>query len=270
MNAGFASRLVRGWVSVYTRGLPPEVRLDRRDEIDSDLWSQHEEAGSTGRWQASLTVEILARLVLGIAADVAWRLEQGRIADRSVERSTDVGTRIVALLAIIGGLCMSVAAIPFVAAMLTHPSLHPWDVTYDGSASGLGLASLVVLSLALGGIGFVLAYRYDSPMGMVAEVGAVGGILAVFGGYVGIFVLPLASALVVLSLARIHAVRLSIALIHAAAAAAFVLPLALMINNTPVGLAAIFVLAYPVTWVGLGVEFLGGLPAARPTTRSVS
>jgi hypothetical protein len=270
MNATLASRIVHRWVALYTRGLPVDVRLARIDEIDSDLWSQHDEARSTGRSERSLTGEILVRMVLGIVADLAWRVERGRLADRSIERSTDVGTRIVALLAILGGLGVTVAAIPFVAAMLTHPGLPPWDVKSDGSASALGLASLVVLSLALGGIGFVLAYRYDSPMGIVAEVGAVAGILGVFGGYVGLFVLPLASALVVLSLARIHAVRLSIALIHAAAAAGFVMPLALMVNNTPVGLAAVFVPAYPLTWIAVGFEVFGGLPIARPAAPTPS
>lgn len=37
MNPEFARRLVLGWVALYTRGLPAEVRVDRNDEIESDL-----------------------------------------------------------------------------------------------------------------------------------------------------------------------------------------------------------------------------------------
>jgi hypothetical protein len=264
MTPTFASRLLRGWVALYTRGLPAEVRVDRSDEVESDLWCQLEDAAATARSDASLAVEVVGRLVLGIRADIAWRLEQGQIVDRSVERSTDVGTRIIALLAILGGVGLAIAAVPFVTTMLAHPDVHPWDVDYTQPAPELGIASIVALCLSLGGLGLILAYRYDSPMGLVAEIGAVGGILGVSGGYVGIFALPLASALVVLSLVRVQAVRPSIALIHVGAAAGFTLPLALMYNNTPVGFAAIFILAYPIAWIALGVEVLGGLPLARP------
>ena len=91
MTTTFAGRLVRGWVALYTDGLPDTVRLARRNEIESDLWSQQEEATLAGRSNASLGVEIVARLVLGIAADLAWRLEQWRLADRTIERSIGCG-----------------------------------------------------------------------------------------------------------------------------------------------------------------------------------
>ena len=43
--SGFMMRLVtglmRGWVRLYTAGLPPDRRDDRRAEIASDLWSMN-------------------------------------------------------------------------------------------------------------------------------------------------------------------------------------------------------------------------------------
>ena len=49
MNAERSAALVRRWVAVYTRGLPTEVRQDRRDEIDDDLWCQMVDASESGR-----------------------------------------------------------------------------------------------------------------------------------------------------------------------------------------------------------------------------
>ncbi len=37
-------RLVRGWVRLYTAGLPADVRDGRREEIDADLWEHAREA----------------------------------------------------------------------------------------------------------------------------------------------------------------------------------------------------------------------------------
>ena len=37
MNGPGVTTLVRGWVELYTRGLPADVRAARRDEVDDDL-----------------------------------------------------------------------------------------------------------------------------------------------------------------------------------------------------------------------------------------
>ena len=43
-----ALALTRSWTAFYTRGLPPDLRSQRREEIDSDLWEQRRQAGSQG------------------------------------------------------------------------------------------------------------------------------------------------------------------------------------------------------------------------------
>jgi peptidoglycan/LPS O-acetylase OafA/YrhL len=68
-----AATLVRRWVRLYTRGLPAHLRDARRAEIECDLWSQTEEAELVGRAPNSVGIEMLARLVLGIPADIGWR-----------------------------------------------------------------------------------------------------------------------------------------------------------------------------------------------------
>lgn len=74
--ARWSTALVAGWARSYTLGLPPEVRRDRRDEIASDLW-EHAHDSAIHR---TVDAEILTRGLLGIPADLAWRLERSRLA----------------------------------------------------------------------------------------------------------------------------------------------------------------------------------------------
>lgn len=66
-----ATAAVRGWTRAYTSRLPPRVRDARRAEIDSDLWEFEHDPERSGADTAAL--HILARLTLGIPADLSWR-----------------------------------------------------------------------------------------------------------------------------------------------------------------------------------------------------
>lgn len=87
---GLASRdhgaaAVRGWVGLYTRGLPAELRDRRCEEVEADLADETLDAelfGSTG----ALTTARLSRLVRGIPADVSWRLGDARHEVRSQDK----------------------------------------------------------------------------------------------------------------------------------------------------------------------------------------
>jgi hypothetical protein len=68
-----ASTLVRGWVHLYTRGLAEELRDGRRAEIESDLWAHAEDSAFAGHGSTSIEIEMVARLVLGMSADIDWR-----------------------------------------------------------------------------------------------------------------------------------------------------------------------------------------------------
>ena len=70
-----AARLTRTWVGAYTRGIPAEFRDRRREEIDSDLWEQSHHDREQGRASAQTSLEITVRLMLGMPADLSWRLE---------------------------------------------------------------------------------------------------------------------------------------------------------------------------------------------------
>jgi hypothetical protein len=69
MSRPATDRAVLAWARGYTRGLPPTTRDQRRAEITSDLWEHRTEAaGSRGLW-----LEIAARSIAGIPADLSWR-----------------------------------------------------------------------------------------------------------------------------------------------------------------------------------------------------
>ena len=260
MNATFASRLVRRWVALYTRGLPVEVRLARIAEIDSDLWSQHDEAQATGRSGRSLAVEILVRMVLGIAADVGWRVEHERLSNEGIRRDTSRGTRVIALLAIVGGISWAIAVADWAVTASTDPGVKIWQ---QPVVAATGLTGLFALSLSLGGIGYFLLYRYDSAIGLYGLAGAICGVISGLGAPGAIVFLPAASIAVVLFLARIHAVRWPVALVHTGAAPGIYLGLAAYRDASLIGITSIFVIVYCVTWVAIGVELLRGLPVPR-------
>ena len=68
--------LVRAWVRLYTRGLAPQLRAARREEIDGDLWEQTRETAVLGGTPSGVRSQVLLRLLLGMPADVSWRVAQ--------------------------------------------------------------------------------------------------------------------------------------------------------------------------------------------------
>jgi hypothetical protein len=82
-GAALALWLTNAWVRCYTRGLEPGLRAERRAELQSDIWEQLHERALTpgpsprGRGEAaSQAWLVLLRCVLGMPADISWRLEQ--------------------------------------------------------------------------------------------------------------------------------------------------------------------------------------------------
>jgi len=111
-RAAIASGLTRTWTRTYTRGLPLDVREARCAEIDSDLWEQRCEAGLMGRDEREVALHVLARLALGIPADLLWRLERGissqarrtQVNESGAMRSLVAVGVVLALLLIVTGI----------------------------------------------------------------------------------------------------------------------------------------------------------------------
>jgi hypothetical protein len=80
----FAVGLVRLWCRMYTWDVSPQLAASRRAEIESDLWElQHDpepESGASAGWR------IVGRLLMGVADDVAWRMETAMDGDDPLVR----------------------------------------------------------------------------------------------------------------------------------------------------------------------------------------
>ena len=86
MSARFvraAQDLERRWAAIYTAGLPDEARKRRRAEIDSDLYEHQQDALTTTGATTALAADVFGRFLLGLPADVSWRLGLLRTSGRA-------------------------------------------------------------------------------------------------------------------------------------------------------------------------------------------
>jgi hypothetical protein len=266
MNAERAARFVRRWVVLYTRGLPAEIRQERRDEIEDDLWSQEREAAGSARTDLSLAGEIVIRLVFGIPADLSWRMEHRHVVGSHVvpERSPTVGSRAIAALAIAGGI-----------GWVTWP-LPQGVVGRDWPADNAAVSWLLFVSVVLGAwalagamIGLIVTFP-DRLRGITALVGSLGagvGAISVFGAFAGIVAMPIGSAVLMWDLGRAGVLGTWLARAHVAAAILFLVPLVALFANgalidhpeTAVPLLALDI-PYGFSWIAVGWSLRHGAP----------
>lgn len=67
--------VARAWVRFYTSRMPPELRVIRRAEIDSDLWAHHKDAVEEGLPPLITALQMLLRIWLGVLDDLSWCVE---------------------------------------------------------------------------------------------------------------------------------------------------------------------------------------------------
>jgi hypothetical protein len=272
MNTERSVRWVRRWVALYTRGLPADVRRDRADELESDLWSQMADAAETGEGDGATGNAIVARLVLGILADIRWRFDQRSATTApaiTVENPT-MFARNMAIIAAIGG---------FAWAIWIVPAVLLGDAGWSGAVGLVTVICLLVgsicVSLAL--LAFVFG-NIDRLHGIASLLGAIGsglGLLLIGGVFWGLVLLPVGSAAVMLNLVRLGVVGSRLGRIHAASAitsAIAVLPL--LTNLVPPASAswihyvilAIALELYALSWVAIGWTQRAGtwMPADDP------
>ena len=70
-----ATAVARGWVRLYTLGLPGELRETRRAEIESDLWEHERDARDNGTPAVIAAMEIVLRALMGVPHDLSWRFD---------------------------------------------------------------------------------------------------------------------------------------------------------------------------------------------------
>jgi hypothetical protein len=148
---GDGSAAVRGWVGLYTLGLPRPMRARRQAEVEGDLADETLDAIRHGD-QGILFRQRLVRLMLGIPADLSWRFVDAPAAARQLygpapwvplTRWTLGLTGVVAMLA--GG-GLAIVTLPALTGQV-GPDLWPgWGPI------GFAIGSAVVLVGVLGSV----------------------------------------------------------------------------------------------------------------------
>jgi hypothetical protein len=169
-------RPIRLWVRLYTAGLEPNVRDDRRAEIESDLWEQSTFSAPDGVARVELALEVWSRCLLGVADDLTWRAEQRAeqrpqpvLKVRSRRAIRESGRR---LLVLGSGMTIALALVSLVAIVNT---IEYRDGTQpDGAIAVL----LILLAAAIAVIGGMITARGF----WIMRVRSAEGALLVFGG----------------------------------------------------------------------------------------
>lgn len=81
--------ITRSWTATYTRGLPHDLRAERREEIDSDLWDHQRLADLEREPVTGTAAHVLFRLLFGMPADLLWRIEAGSSTQTSGRTSVN-------------------------------------------------------------------------------------------------------------------------------------------------------------------------------------
>lgn len=100
-----ASTVCRLWVRGYTRKLPHDEAQRRREEIESDLFEHAVEAQLAGVGNQRFNAEVLARVLVGVPADLSWRRatrqphQRLALGGTSMSLSKSISTRLLYALA---------------------------------------------------------------------------------------------------------------------------------------------------------------------------
>ena len=187
----FAIAPTRAWTALYTRGLPSDVRGERREEIDCDLW-EHQRLAEFQRDPATRTAAaILLRLIMGVPADMTWRLEAGASA-RSGKGTQMNESRMLR------GFFFAALAVAIVPAAMGVAAI--FGATWGSTAERVIWGSLLVASSVSIVAGLLLCTRKPHlGIGLVA-LGAVGIGVAWF--FIPFITVPLGAAMVFLAYRR--------------------------------------------------------------------
>ena len=152
----------RAWTALYTRGLPADVRGERREEIDCDLW-EHQRLADLQREPATSTAAaIVLRLIMGVPADMTWRLEAGASAhsERGIQMNDSWTMR--GLLA----LALAIAAFPAVIGILVAIGVNG---EWGGTTERLfwGVSQTIIGTAIISGL-VISARRPGLGIGLVA------------------------------------------------------------------------------------------------------
>ena len=190
--------LTRAWTAAYTTGLPSELKQARRSEIESDLWEQQQHcARIEGEAPALDAAETLARLVLGIPADLSWRAWAGSAArqEGKIQVKDTVANRLVFGVAVLIGL------LPVLMGAATVVDTGVFGASADEDAAGnmvFGAVSMLAGAVMVTGL---LLSKSSPRVGLpVLAAGVIG--IAAFWYWMFVITVPVGIALLAVAYFR--------------------------------------------------------------------
>jgi hypothetical protein len=165
------AELVARWVRFYTRNLPTQIAQRRVDEIDSDLHDHIAHERANGISDRQIARGIASRMLRGLAADVAWRGRQAKLAHLSTpeEAMKESKTLYRSAVRVALGVAL-ILSLPLVAMLITD------EVVWSLADFVLAGVLLTVLGAAL-----ELAVKKAGNLATAVGVAAVGVAAAIFG-----------------------------------------------------------------------------------------
>ena len=187
--------LTRWWVRLYTKGLPPQFRDARRAEIDSDLWEQGEDATANGSQPDETALQVFVRLLLGVPADMTWRLDAGANAPSGKGAQMNDSWIMRGLLT----LALAIAIVPAGLGVAFLAGNGEWDSTFERVVVSL---LWIAAGLAMGAGLLLSKSRSNLGLGLLA-VGVI--VISVMLYWAAVITLPI--GLVLLTIAYFRAGR---------------------------------------------------------------
>jgi hypothetical protein len=188
----FSVGLARGWTATYTRGLPRECRVERIEEIDSDLWDQRRFAERERQPVAGTAAEVFARTVLGMPADVLWRIETG--STLAAHRRNTVNTSLAMRIGMVSVTILLVALV-FNGISIVFGA-GEWDSRGEQVAWGLVFAACPLLAI----VGLWLSANRPKLGIALVVVGVVLASLVMF--WMAFIIVPVGLAVIALAIRR--------------------------------------------------------------------
>lgn len=191
----FAIALTRAWTATYTRGLTADLRRERRDEIDCDLW-EHQRLADLQRTPVSGTaIEILLRLFFGMPEDILWRFEAG--SQSAIGKGTQVNESESVLIRGLSVVAIIVAALPVAMGLSAVFGVNgewagTWERTIYGglwASSGVAIVAGLILSKTRPILGITMVV-----------VGSIA--VSAFWYWIAIFTVPIGIALTLIAFFR--------------------------------------------------------------------
>jgi hypothetical protein len=197
-------------------------------------------------------------------------VEENRATDALPGTTGRLGTRLVAVMAVLGGSGFLGAIVVMLGtvASTTMTWVDLWSDPVLSVLMRVGGGGLLLTSAALAGLVVLLGRKVNGGLAIVALLGALCGVAGGLGAIAGMFALPAASAIVAIYLARVDRLPNAVAIVHVGAALGSYVVVMLWNVNASLGPGDLLVPLYPISWIAIGWALFRGTPANRTKASS--